>query len=231
MCGRFTQRFTWAEVHAFLSLLRSPAQNLRPRYNVAPGQSVAVARQEGPGRRLEMLRWGLIPGWARDPRIAYKCINARAETASSKPAFRAAFRQRRCLVPVDGFYEWAGKGAARQAWLIESGDGGPFALAGLWERWLVREGIALTGELAALRAGDVLETFTILTTAANSSLARIHHRMPVVLAPEAFDEWLEGREVALQAAPEDFLVARRVGSRVNNARNDDARCVELAAED
>ena len=124
MCGRMTRRFPWARAHAFLSLLRSPPVNLRARYNVAPGQRAAVVRDEGTGRRLEMLRWGLVSGWAQDPRIGYRCINARAETVRSKPAFRAAFRARRCLVPVDGFYEWSDKGAAKQAWLIERPDGG-----------------------------------------------------------------------------------------------------------
>ena len=210
-------------MHAFLSLLRGPAVNLRPRYNVAPGQRAAVVRDGGGGWRLERLRWGLVPGWAKDPRIGYRCINARAETAHSKPAFRSAYRTRRCVVPVDGFYEWSGKGAARQAWLIERPDGALFCLAGLWERWPVREGVALSGELAALRPGDVLETFAVLTTEAHETLASIHHRMPVVVATEDFDRWLLGEDVAL--GPAAGLVARRVGARVNNARHDDPRCV------
>ena len=230
MCGRFTQRFTWAQVHAFLSLLRAPPLNLRPRYNVAPGQRAGVVREDGSGRRFDKLRWGLVPAWAKDPRIGYKCINARAETARSKPAFRAAFGKRRCLVPVDGFYEWTGKGRGmREAWLIERGDGALFALAGLWEGWRVREGASLTGELAALNPGDLVETFTVLTTEAHPTLASIHHRMPVVVAPEDFEAWLWGGSVAL--APTEGLVLRRVDSWVNNARHDDPRCVEPPPDD
>ena len=224
MCGRFTQRFTWAQVHAFLSLLRTPPQNLRPRYNVAPGQNAAIVRNAGTGRGFDMLRWGLVPAWAKDPRIGYKCINARAETARTKPAFRAAFGKRRCLVPVDGFYEWTGEGrGARQAWLVERSDGALFALAGLWEAWRVREGTALGGELAVLNPGDVVETFTVLTTEAHPTLASLHHRMPVIIAPEDFEAWLGGGDVAL--SPVGGFLVRRVGSRVNNARNDDPHCV------
>ena len=230
MCGRFTQRFTWAQVHAFLSLLRTPPLNLRPRYNVAPGQRAGVMREGDAGRHFEMLRWGLIPAWAKDPRIGYKCINARAETARSKPAFRAAFGKRRCLVPVDGFYEWTGRGrGAREAWLIERADGALFALAGLWERWRVREGTALTGELATLGPGDLVETFTVLTTEAHPTLASLHHRMPVVIEPGDFEAWLGGGDVPL--APAGGFVPRRVGSRVNNARHDDPRCVEPPSDD
>ena len=230
MCGRFTQRFSWAQVHAFLSLLRTPPQNLRPRYNVAPGQRAGIVRDDGSGRRFESLRWGLVPAWAKDPRMGYKCINARAETAHSKPAFRAAFGKRRCLVPVDAFYEWTGKGRGqREAWLIERPDGALFALAGLWERWQVREGAALTGELAALSPGDAVETFTVLTTDAHPTLASLHHRMPVIVAPGDFEAWLGGGNVAL--APVGGLTVRRVGTWVNNARNDDPRCVASPTDD
>ena len=230
MCGRFTQRFTWAQVHAFLSLLRTAPLNLRPRYNVAPGQRAGVVREDGSGRRFDMLRWGLVPAWAMDPRIGYKCINARSETARSKPAFRAAFGERRCLVPVDGFYEWTGKGRGmREAWLIERVDGALFALAGLWESWRVREGAPLTGELATLQPGDLVETFTVLTTEAHPTLAAVHHRMPVVVAAQDFEAWLGGGNIAL--APSGGFVLRRVGTRVNNARHDDPRCIAPPEDD
>ena len=106
MCGRFTQRLSWRELHELMSLI-GPAQNLRPRYNVAPAQSIAAVRAGAEGRMLSMLRWGLIPAWAKEPNIGYRLINARAETAHEKPSFRAAFRARRCLIPADGFHEWA----------------------------------------------------------------------------------------------------------------------------
>ena len=130
MCGRFTQGFSWQEVHRFLKLT-GPALNLRPRYNVAPGQDVAAVRAQDGERRLPMLRWGLIPSLSRKPDIEYRVINARAETVAVKLGFRAAHR---CLIPADGFYEWARKGAARQPYLIGHGDGGTMAFAGLWER-------------------------------------------------------------------------------------------------
>ena len=178
MCGRFTQRFSWRELHELLDLA-GPAANLRPRYNVAPGQTVAAVREDGGARRLAMLRWGLIPAWARDARIAYRLINARSETAGEKPSFRAAMRARRCLIPADGFYEWTRRGKIRQPWLIAREDGTPFVFAGLWERWTVPRGAGLTGSLAELRPGEEVETCTILTAAANRALAPLHPRMPV----------------------------------------------------
>ena len=176
-----------------------------------------------------MLRWGLIPGWAKDPNIGHKLINARAETAATKPSFRAAFAKRRCLVPADGFYEWRAEGAARQPWLIVPRDGGLMAFAALWEQWRVPEGAALRGSLSERRPGDVVETFTILTTEANAAMRTLHHRMPVILAPDAFEPWLSGDDVPLGPAPEELLAMHRVGLRVNSPRNDDPDCVvELA---
>lgn len=224
MCGRFTQRFSWKEVHAFLRL-GTPAPNLRPRYNLAPSQSAAVVRNDGAERRLSMLRWGLIPGWAKDPSIGHKLINARAETAATKPSFRSAFTKRRCLVPADGYYEWRRAGTARQPWLIASRDGGLMAFAGLWERWRVPEGAVLRGSLAERSPGDTVETFTVLTTEANETVRAVHHRMPVILAPEAFEPWLSGADVALGPGPEHQLEMYPVSLRVNHPRHDDAECV------
>ena len=229
MCGRFTQRYSWREVHEAMSLI-GPAQNLKPRYNVAPGQRVAAVRPEGGGRALAMLRWGLIPAWAREPAIAYRLINARAETAHQKPSFRDAFRARRCLIPADGFYEWQGKGKAKQPWLIGTKAGGIFAFAGLWERWTVPQGLPLTGNLSELGPGDVLETCTILTTAANTALAPIHPRMPVILPPETFAPWLAGEAVPLAPYPADAMTAHPVSTHVNKPANDDERCVDRAGE-
>ena len=218
MCGRFTQTFAWDQADRLLGL-SGPPLNLRPRYNVAPGQDVAVVRADRGGRRrFSMLRWGLIPAWARDPRIGHRLINARAETARSKPSFRAAFASRRCLVPADGFYEWKREGAAKRPWLIRMKDGGPFAFAGLWERWSAPGGRA-----------EALETFAILTTAANEAVAPIHHRMPVILAPEAFGSWLAGAEVPLGPYPPEAMTAWPVSAFVNRSANDDPRCVEPAA--
>ena len=230
MCGRFTQRFSWREVHSFLRLgIPGPALNLRSRYNLAPSQNAAVVREEDGERRLSMLRWGLIPGWAKDPNIGHKLINARAETAAVKPSFRSAYSRRRCLVPVDGFYEWRREGEVRQPWLIAPYDGGIVAFAGLWERWRVPEEAVLRGSLSERRAGDVVETFTILTTEANATMQALHPRMPVILAHEAGKQWLAGDDVALGPAPEDLLAMHRVSTRVNHPRHDDAECVAILA--
>ena len=228
MCGRFLQRFAWDDVRALVRMEGPPA-NLRTRYNLAPSQDAAVVRSENGERRLSLLRWGLIPPWAPDANIGHRLINARAETAAVKPAFRAAFSKRRCLVPADGFYEWRREGAVRQPWLITRRDGAPMAFAGLWERWQVPEGTALRGSLAERRPGEVVETFTILTTEANAALRTLHDRMPVILSAEAFGPWLAGETVRLGPAPDDGLTMRRVDRRVNNPRNDDPECVAALA--
>ena len=227
MCGRFTQMFSWQEVHDLLTL-EGPPLELAPRYNVAPGQNIAAVRLEPDGRRLAMLRWGLIPGWAGDPAIAYRLINARAETAASKPSFRAAFRSRRCLIPTHGFYEWQRARAVRQPFLIGRGDGRLLAFAGLWEGWTVPRGVTLSGSHAARRPGDVIETCTILTTAANAVVAPVHNRMPVILPPEAFEPWLRGEQLPLGPCDAEMLAARPVSTVVNSPRNDDPRCIRPA---
>ena len=227
MCGRFTLRQSWAELDEHFRL-GGTALNLPPRYNVAPGQDVAAVRREGGGRRLSKLRWGLIPTWARDPRIGTRLINARAETAAEKPAFRAAFRSRRCLIAADGFYEWARRGRARQPWLFEVGGGAPFAFAGLWERWTVPADPSLPPSLAHARPRETIGTCTILTTAANGVVAPVHHRMPVILPPASFDAWLAGEAVPLVADSADAMTARPVSPAVNSPSNDDPRCIEAA---
>ena len=225
MCGRFTQRLSWAELYELMDLIGAPL-NLPPRYNVAPSQDVAAVRASEAGRRLSMLRWGLIPAWARDAAIGHKLINARSETAAQKPSFRSAFRHRRCLVPADGFYEWRRSGGTRQPWLFGLRDGAPMMFAGLWERWTVPEGAALTGSLAERRPGDAVETCTILTTAANGTVAPVHGRMPVILPPDDWDAWLAGGQVPLDPCPADAMTAWPVSTHVNRPANDDPRCIE-----
>ena len=225
MCGRFTNRLTWQELHEQLDLIGAPL-NLRPRYNVAPSQDVAVARATPDGRTLAMLRWGLIPPWAKDPAIGHKLINARSETVVEKPSFRSAFRRRRCLIPADGFYEWQGRGKTRQPWLFGLRHGAPMVFAGLWERWTVPEGAALTGSLAERQPGDGVETCTILTTEANDTVSPVHGRMPVILPTDAWDAWLAGEEVLLGPYPADRMTAHPVSTHVNRPANDDPRCIE-----
>lgn len=206
--------------------LAGPALNLRPRYNVAPGQNVAAVRSQDGDRGLAMLRWGLIPVWSRKPNIGYSLINARSETVASKPAFRAAYRARRCLIPADGFYEWVRKGSVKQPYLIGLKDSGMMAFAGLWERWFIPEDVSLPPSLAEFEPGDAVETCTILTTTANEILAPLHHRMPVILRPEHFDPWLDGQAVAPDPYPSEEMTFQAVSTRVNRASNDDPRCVE-----
>ena len=222
MCGRFTQSLSWDET-AELFDLEEIADDLPLRYNVAPTQLAAVVRDEGV-RSLGMLRWGLIPSGARDPSIGNRLINARAETASIRPSFREAFRARRCLVPVDGFFEWERLGRRRQPWLFRMQEGGPFALAGLFERWR-----APPGFLDAA-GSEALETFTVLTTEANRVVSRIHDRMPVIVHPAAFGDWLGGKDVPLGPYPPEAMVALPVSPLVNNPANDDPRCVEPLRE-
>ena len=236
MCGRFTQRLSWRELYELLDLVGAP-MNLRPRYNVAPGQDVAVVRAADPGSRSgagggrtpAMLRWGLISAWAKDPAIAWKLINARSETAAQEPSFRAAYRHRRCLIPADGFYEWRREGKTRQPWLFGLRDGAPFAFAGLWERWTVPAGAALTGSLTERSPGDAIDTCTILTAAANGTVTPVHGRMPVILPRDAYGHWLAGQDVPLAPCPADDMTAHPVSTLVSRPANDDPRCVEPVA--
>ncbi len=225
MCGRFSQLYTWQELDVHLDLDGAPA-NLQPRYNAAPGQDIAIVRADGTGKRLATLRWGLIPSWAREPGIGNRLINARSETVRTKPSFRSAFQSRRCLVPVDGFYEWTGEKSARQPWRITMRGGGIFCLAGLWEHWCVPDGLTLTGTLADRRAGDVLETFTILTTRANEDIVHLHTRMPVILAPDTYGSWLAGHEVPLDPVPTGTMTFHPVSTLINKTTHDDPRCLE-----
>lgn len=231
MCGRFTQAASW-DGAAELFELDGELPELPPRFNVAPTQNAAVVRSEpGPGarRRLRLLRWGLVPAGASGPSVGSRLINARSETVARRPSFRAAYAERRCLVPVDGFYEWArGRGARRrggrsQPWRFRLRDGGFFALAGLWERWIRPRRISGGG------AGDLLETFTILTTAANSLVAEVHDRMPVIVTPGDYGSWLGGGEIAFAPFPAEFMRAHPVRFVVNDPRNDDPRCIEPVA--
>jgi len=222
MCGRFSQFFTWEEVHNFLNI-SGAARNLPARYNIAPTQEARVARFSGGGLRLDSLNWGLVPSWAKDGKMAARMINARAETVVEKPSFRSAFYHRRCIVPADGFYEWRGSKGAKQPYRILPQSGELFGFAGLWERWEKRE-------------HEPLETFTIITTEANTKLARVHHRMPLILGQADFGHWLapglsiNEAQTLLRSAPNDAVAFHAVSQRVNNTRNDDPSCIEPLAQ-
>ena len=215
MCGRFTCAAP-SEIVAEVFGLAEPVA-LAPRFNVAPTQPVAVVRWQEGGRYLSLVRWGLIPGWATDAGVGARLINARAETVAVKPAFRSAFKARRCLILADGFYEWARRGSGKQPYWIGFADGRPFAFAGLWERWQGSEG--------------AVESCTIITTAANEVVAPLHDRMPVILPPASFAPWIDSNPhdaaalpPLLRPYPPEGMVAWPVSPRVNNPRHDDPAC-------
>jgi putative SOS response-associated peptidase YedK len=190
------------------------------RYNIAPTQPVAVVRATSAGRELAWLRWGLIPSWATDPAIGNKLINARAETVSEKPSFRSAFKQRRCLIPASGFYEWQKVSAGRkQPHFIRPRDGGLFSFAGLWERWNDPQ-------------GEMIETFTILTTGANDVMRPLHERMPVIIDPAADALWLDpGTEAVtlhslLMPYPGERMEAFPINPWVSDPKHEGPRCLE-----
>lgn len=210
MCGRFIQAASGEVLTQQLGLML-PA-DYAPRYNVAPNQTVLAIRATENGRQPAWLRWGLIPAWAREPRLKYSTINARAETVAEKPAYRQAFRQRRCLIPADGFYEWRKVGDRKQPYCIRMADGAPFAFAGLWEHWA--------------RDDEAVDSCTILVTQANERISEIHDRMPVILDPLDYDAWLDptGREAArvlplLRSYPGERMRLWPVGSAVNRPAN------------
>ncbi len=223
MCGRYSLTSP-PEAIRRLFALEGPAPNFGPRYNIAPTQEAPVVGlgKDGERRGLAMLRWGLVPFWSEGPDSRYTMINARAESVRSKPAFRAAFRERRCLVPADGFYEWKAEGAGKpkQPYRIVRRDGEPFAFAGLWEHWAPKEE----------SDQEPIRSFTIIVTDANELLAPIHDRMPVIVAPEDHHRWLRGdpdeAEALLRPFPPDALLSYPVTTRVNAPKNDDPGCIE-----
>ncbi len=234
MCGRYTLKVEPETLAAQMELDDVPA--LDPRYNIAPTQRAPVVRLslEREARELELMRWGLVPFWAKDPGIGNRMINARSETVASKPAFRAAFKRRRCIVPADGFYEWRKTPDGKQPYRIMVDDGAPFAMAGLWESWRPKD-TDKDKDKDKDAAGDVesLHTFTILTTAPNDKIARLHDRMPVILAAEEIDRWLdpgvEGGEALtslMDAFPAARMSAYPVSTHVNRPGNDDPSCIE-----
>ena len=219
MCGRFAF-YSPSEAAAALFGV-SASVEVQPRFNIAPTQFIAAIRNgEDAGRELVMLRWGLVPFWAKDPSIGNRMINARAETVAEKPSYRAAFRHRRCIVLADGFYEWRREGDIKTPHFISLASGEPFALAGLWESWNDKE------------SGESLQTTTLITTAANDFMTPLHHRMPVILEANTAGEWLAGSTELLDdvAAITPPLQAWPVDRRVNNARNEGEELISAAGD-
>ncbi len=213
-------RASASDIAEQFALLEAP--QLPPRYNIAPSQPVAVIRlrpdANNQQRELTMMRWGLIPSWATDLTIGNRLINARSESVLEKPAFRAAMRRRRCLIPADGFYEWRKTAGGKQPYFVGMRDGRLFAFAGLWESW---EGAD----------HSYLESCTLLTTTANKLVADIHDRMPVILPSEAYGPWLDPAVPPAQAVallepfPAEQMTAYPVGTLVNNPQNDRPECI------
>lgn len=223
MCGRFTLLAPGETVAELFQLSEAPA--LAPRYNIAPTQPVAAVRVNPDigERELTHLHWGLIPRWAKDPSIGSRMINARSETAAEKPSFRVAFKYRRCLVPADGFYEWQKLNGGKQPVRIQMQNGLPFGIAGLWEHWQSPD-------------GSEIESCTLLTTEPNELLQSVHNRMPVILAPQDFDLWLDPGaqhpgevQPLLRPYPAEEMTFYAVSTHVNNPRNEDPRCIEPLA--
>lgn len=220
MCGRYSNHYRWADVHAFSTGLElsTPAQDPEPAYNFAPTQIgwVLTANDEG-GGSAHAMRWGIIPAWARDTRIAWNTINARIETVASKPAFRAAWRARRCLVPASGYYEWPGEGRAKQPFYIHPARAPILMFAGLWERFTPAD-------------AEPVETYSIITMDAAGPLAELHDRMPLMLPAELHQAWLYGSaDEAMNiahAAPVPEVRWHAVGKAVGNVRNQGPTLIE-----
>lgn len=216
MCGRFSQSLTSEAIAEAFQLAEIP--DWQPRYNIAPTQLIpAIVGAESGDHQFKPFRWGLIPSWAKDPTIGAKLINARSETVVEKPSFRSAFKQRRCLILADGFYEWRKQLGKKQPFYFRLKNGSPFAFAGLWERWHDSD-------------DNRLETCTILTTEANQTVAQVHDRMPVILDAGSYDRWLnpsqssESLRALLRPYDDTLMAAYPVGPGVNSARNDTSDC-------
>jgi putative SOS response-associated peptidase YedK len=199
-----------------------PPRELKPRFNIAPTQTIPIVRAragKGDQREWAMVRWGLVPSWAKDEKMGARMINARGETVAEKPSFRSAVKSRRCLIPADGFYEWVRSREAKQPYFIHFADARPFAFAGLWERW---QG----------PGRDPLDTCTIITTTPNKLVAELHDRMPAILPPAHFGEWLQPEPLAaerlqglLRPHSAEGMEAYPVSTHVNSPRNDDQECI------
>jgi putative SOS response-associated peptidase YedK len=227
MCGRFARRSTQEVLADWFGVELEDMPWFAPTYNAAPQSTQPVVRlnRDSGGREFALMRWGLVPFWAKDPKFGYSTINARAEEAASKPAYREALKKRRCLVPADAFYEWQRISEKnKQPYAIALKSGEPYALAGLWETWKPQEGPAL-------------ETFTILTTDPNGLMQTIHDRMPVILEQGDYERWLDPGDPArppvdmLRPYPAEKMRAWQVSQRVGNVRNNDPELLEPAASD
>jgi putative SOS response-associated peptidase YedK len=218
MCGRYAITSSPEAIRQLFGYRAEAA--FPPRYNVAPTQPVPVVRWAGGEPEFILMRWGLIPSWVKDPYSFSLIVNARGESVNEKPAFRNAMKRRRCLLPADGFYEWKAETGRKRPYFVKRKDGGPLALAGLWETWMGPD-------------GEEMDTVCVVTTRANGLVASIHDRMPVIIEPEAFALWLDCEHVdaatagaLIAPAPEHLLEAYEVSLAVNRAANDSPALIE-----
>jgi len=223
MCGRFTLHTPEPLLREAFGVGSSAPLGLKPRYNIAPSQPVPIVRNAESGREMVMARWGLIPHWSKEAKTKYSTINARIETAAEKPTYRTSFKHRRCLIPADGFYEWKVVDGRKVPHHIRMRDGGPFALAGLWDHW---EG-----------DGECLESCSIIVMPANKVMTPLHDRMPAIIAPADYDLWMDPRitdkiEImrCLDSAPSSQLITYPISPWVNSPKHDDERCIELSSD-
>jgi putative SOS response-associated peptidase YedK len=230
MCGRFVSSSPPDELARYFDVEKVGESVLDPSYNVAPSNDIYVVVESGGIRRLETFHWGLIPFWAKDMKTGNKMINARAETVAEKNAYKHAFKKRRCIIPADGFYEWKKVPGqkAKQPYYIQRTDGEPLAFAGLWEVWRPNK-----EEGAADDEGEIVRSCTIITGQPNEKMAEIHDRMPVMLPPSAWAEWLdpENDDLAtlgklLVPAPASLITMHPVSTAVNNARSKGAELAD-----
>lgn len=225
MCGRYNLVTDRKTLISFFRVDRPLLGEFEPRYNIAPSQYVPAIRQGDAGRELVALKWGLVPFWAKDPKIGYHTINARAETVATKPAFREAFKRRRCLIPATGFYEWSATTTGKRPYHIAMRDHSMFAFAGLWECW-------------RKDTDQLIESCSIIVTTANDDIRPIHDRMPVILHTEDFGQWLDPHTLStarlqtlLQPYPAGEMSSYPVGLAVNNPRNDRPECLQALMQD
>ena len=223
MCGRFVSSSSAADIAAYFDVEEVAEKLLEPSTNVAPSSDIYVVAEAGGIRRLEPMHWGLVPFWAKDPKIGNRMTNARSETIAEKNSFRNAFKKRRCIIPVDGFYEWKKVPGQKkkQPYFIHRPDDEPYAFAGLWEVWKPKDA---NGN----ETGDELHSCTIITGAANKKMEEIHHRQPIMIPPDEWSTWLDHDNhdtdtlgQLLVPAPNSLIAFHPVSTEVNNARNKD----------
>jgi len=221
MCGRFAQRSDPKRLAKEFKVAEVP--QVEARYNIAPTQEILAVRELADGREMAFFKWGLVPSWAKDTSMGARLINARSETVGEKPAFREAFKQRRCIIPADGFYEWQRTEGRKQPFFFLMRDERPFGFAGLWERW--------EGE-----GGQAIDSCTILTTEANEVLRPVHDRMPVILHPDEYEAWLDTDvrkldliKEMLRPYPAEEMTSYQVSTAINSPRSQGAELIERTA--